>query len=203
MNIQSDATVQNSKRGKIIETALELFVNQGLQQTSMAQISKVSKVAVGTIYHHFEGKDELVQEIYIHIKKEFGVATLFSEEEKKLTYKERFGVKMKKSYAFFAKNNLYFLFDEMHNHSPLISNELKEEATKYYQESYDLINEGIETGILSSKHIHMIAPWAHNAIATLIKIKLNNEEELPEDDLNDFIEMTWNGITSLNGLSKQ
>ena len=198
MNIQSDDNAASDKRVKIIETALELFVNQGLQQTSMAQISKVSKVAVGTIYHHFESKDQLVQEIYIHIKKSFGKATLFSESERKYTFKERFWIKMKSSYEFFALHPFYFLFDEMHNHSPLISKKLREEATKYYQESYDLINEGIEKDIFSSKHIHIIGPWVYNAISTLIKIKINNEIELPEEDLKDFIIMTWIGITSLH-----
>jgi len=203
MNIQSMDKYPQDKRLQILETALKLFVSQGLQQTSMAQISKVSSIAVGTIYHHFESKDVLVQEIYLHIKKNFGQATLFSESERNLNYKERFAIKMRKTYDFFTEQTLYFLFDEMHNHSPLISKELKEKAAGYYQESNDFILEGVEKGILSAKHIHIIGPWVFNAISTLIKIHINKEAKLSDNDLIDFFEMTWNGMTSMKNTSHE
>ncbi len=37
----------------LLEASLTLFVNQGIQKTSMAQISEKSNMAVGNIYHHF------------------------------------------------------------------------------------------------------------------------------------------------------
>ncbi|MBP2619722.1 TetR/AcrR family transcriptional regulator, partial [Chryseobacterium jejuense] len=48
------------KKTQIVKAALRLFSEQGLQQTSMAQLSKESGVAVGTMYLHFKSKDELV-----------------------------------------------------------------------------------------------------------------------------------------------
>lgn len=53
-----------TKREKILETAMNLFVEKGIQSTSTASIAKASNVATGTLFHHFKTKEELVSELY-------------------------------------------------------------------------------------------------------------------------------------------
>jgi len=49
----------------IEETAYKLFLEQGYSATSMRQISEEAGVALGGIYNHFKGKDEIFQELII------------------------------------------------------------------------------------------------------------------------------------------
>ena len=58
-----------STKDKIYQSALELFASQGIQATSTAQISKKAGVASGTLFVHFKSKQELIDTIYISIKK--------------------------------------------------------------------------------------------------------------------------------------
>jgi AcrR family transcriptional regulator len=58
-----------STKDKIFQSALELFASQGIQATSTAQISKKAGVASGTLFVHFKSKQELIDTIYISIKK--------------------------------------------------------------------------------------------------------------------------------------
>ncbi len=48
------------KRQHLLETALHLFYNNGVQAVGINEIIKTSGVAKKTLYHHFSSKDELV-----------------------------------------------------------------------------------------------------------------------------------------------
>lgn len=49
---------------KIERAALELFVSQGIMETRTRQIAEAVNISEGTIYRHFEGKDELARELF-------------------------------------------------------------------------------------------------------------------------------------------
>ncbi len=47
-------------KNKIMETAIELFISQGFQATSVADIMKSAHMGLGTFYNYFESKEELL-----------------------------------------------------------------------------------------------------------------------------------------------
>jgi len=47
------------RKQEIMEAALELFSQRGFHNTTMAQIAQKAGVGVGTLYQHFQGKEEL------------------------------------------------------------------------------------------------------------------------------------------------
>ena len=51
-------------RERILEAALQLFVEQGYFNTNVPDISRQSKCSVGSIYHHFLNKEEIASELY-------------------------------------------------------------------------------------------------------------------------------------------
>ncbi|MCG2786874.1 MAG: TetR/AcrR family transcriptional regulator [Anaerolineae bacterium] len=52
-------------RAVILDAAYDLFLNQGYSATSMRQIAERAGLAVGSIYNHFAGKDEIFQALII------------------------------------------------------------------------------------------------------------------------------------------
>ena len=52
-------------RQAIEDAAYELFLEQGYSATSMRQIANQAGIALGGIYNHFAGKDEIFQELII------------------------------------------------------------------------------------------------------------------------------------------
>jgi AcrR family transcriptional regulator len=71
MPIQSNQP--KNKKQQLLDTALTLFVNQGIYVTSTASIAKTAGVANGTLFHHFPSKDALVLELYKNIKRDFAL----------------------------------------------------------------------------------------------------------------------------------
>jgi Transcriptional regulator len=61
---------EDNKEKRIFEAALKLFVERGVDNTSISLISKEAGIATGTIYLYFENKMDLVNKLYISKKKE-------------------------------------------------------------------------------------------------------------------------------------
>ena len=181
-----------------MEIAIGLFVTKGFQQTSMAHLSRSSGIATGTIYHYFKGKNELIEQTYLYVTEQFGTFISFSDDELDLPLKERFRLVWERAYTFFISHPDYFFFKDTLTYSPLISQELKEEAVKYYQVSFDIINEGITTGVFTNKNPMALARWIYNALITPAQLKLSDQMEVTDVLLNEFFEMTWKGLTSVS-----
>jgi AcrR family transcriptional regulator len=51
-------------RQRLVRAALELFTSQGYHPTTTPQIARKAGIAEGTIYRHFRGKQQLLNELY-------------------------------------------------------------------------------------------------------------------------------------------
>ena len=54
----------DATRRRLRSAALELFVEQGEAETTTRDLAKKAGIAEGTIYRHFESKDELVRDLF-------------------------------------------------------------------------------------------------------------------------------------------
>ena len=50
----------SKKKSDILKTATHLFAHKGFRQTSMAELSRLSEVAEGTIFYYFKTKENLL-----------------------------------------------------------------------------------------------------------------------------------------------
>jgi len=62
--------VVEDKKKKILESALKLFVEKGIDNTSTSLISKEAGVATGTLYLYFKTKVDLISELGTSIQEE-------------------------------------------------------------------------------------------------------------------------------------
>lgn len=184
-----------NKRNDLIETSLGLFVDQGIQKTSMALISEKSEVAVGTIYHHFKSKEELIEGVYLYVLEELGRHIQFTNEEKDLDFKARFELLWMKGYQYYTKYPKRFMFHDTYSYSPLISNQLREYARAYYQTAFDLVGEGIANKIFLDTNPILIMRWLYNSLSTIIQLQLNHEFTVTDDIISTTLEMVWQSLT--------
>ncbi|MDO8952731.1 MAG: TetR/AcrR family transcriptional regulator [Draconibacterium sp.] len=55
--------IRKQKKELIMETALELFAENGFHATSMSQIAKKAGISKGLAYNYFQSKNEILEEI--------------------------------------------------------------------------------------------------------------------------------------------
>lgn len=55
--------IRENRKAQILETALELFANEGYYPTSISKIAKKAGISKGLMYNYFTSKEQLVREI--------------------------------------------------------------------------------------------------------------------------------------------
>lgn len=55
-------------KDKVLNAALELFIDHGYHGTSIKLIVEKSGVSTGSVYHHFSNKEDIIKELYAHTK---------------------------------------------------------------------------------------------------------------------------------------
>jgi AcrR family transcriptional regulator len=78
--LEEDSVHKGEKREAILQAALELVAENGLQHTPMSQISRRSGASAGIIYHYFEGKDDLLETLYWRIKRDMMQAVAAADD---------------------------------------------------------------------------------------------------------------------------
>ena len=59
--------IRVERKKQIIQSALELFANNGYHNTSISQIAKQAKISKGLMYNYFSGKENLLQTLFYDI----------------------------------------------------------------------------------------------------------------------------------------
>lgn len=91
------------KKQLILNSALKLFVELGFHGTPTSKIAKEAGVANGTLFHHFSTKDDLIVELYLHLKSKMSHANLSESLE---------GSDFKTIFKTIYLNNIYGMLEE-------------------------------------------------------------------------------------------
>lgn len=66
----------DDKRRRILDAALGVFAERGYHGTAVPEVAQAAKVSTGTLYHYFESKELLVNEVYRDAKVRLRAALL-------------------------------------------------------------------------------------------------------------------------------
>lgn len=63
--MQARAAATEARRDEILRAALDCFTRKGVGATTMEDIRRASGASIGSIYHHFDGKEQLAGALYV------------------------------------------------------------------------------------------------------------------------------------------
>lgn len=187
MNVQS-----MSKRDKILEFTTQFIAEEGVNGSPMSQIAKKAGIAVGTFYHHFESKEEILNEIYVSIKKEFAII-LEESRLKKLDFKNEFEDVWRRVYLFFITNPIKFKFLQQIDYCPIITNEIKAQCDNYMKPIFEFYQEGINKEYIIDMDLSLIGSLTYSTIIATVDLHLNGNE-ITEKKLKQAIDYSWRAI---------
>lgn len=61
---QQNEEIRQQTRKQIIDSAFELFANEGYSKTSIAAVAQKAGISKGLIYHYFESKEAILEAIF-------------------------------------------------------------------------------------------------------------------------------------------
>lgn len=136
---------QTDKRQAILDTALLLFTERGFHGTPTSLIAKEAGVANGTLFHYFKTKEELIEALFLDIKKESG--SVLSEAAGRygscIEKLDNIGMEFAK-WGLENPRKIYFM--QQFYYSPFISKAAHEEGISNFAFLHDQIKIGIKEG---------------------------------------------------------
>lgn len=189
MNIRSNDKVQ-----KIFKATFKLIAEHGVHNTPMSAIIKKSGVATGTIYHYFESKESLINELYIALKKEL-IGNIMKDSNPQSSYKDRFFCIWTNYYNYLVGNPEILSFIEQCSSTPLIRDETKQKADAITSPLIDFFTFGVENGILKQTNISLITSLIHGSVVSIAKLHISGQLNVTEEVKLSVAEYSWNGLT--------
>ena len=170
-------------------------MNQGIQETPMSQISKESGIAIGTIYHHFKSKKEIINYIFLDINKDLGKVQMANVMETS-AYKIQFFQIWNNLFAFYAHNEQKFKFLQNIEHLPIIDEEIRQEALKIKIPLNEFYKKGIQAEILKPMNLHILSETLHGNVVSLANLYHQKTIELNKTVLLQAIIMSWESVVN-------
>lgn len=170
-----------SKKEKILQTALELFTEQGFKATTTKEIALKSGVAEGLIFYYFKDKNELLHQL----TREFSFIETISKEIKELSVLEPHQalIKIGHFYSDFLSQNKNFLFF-IWSPEMIQSKEVSKEVVELIQSLFSQISMHLARAVKKSVNEQSIQIAASMYLSTLFThfiVEVRTSENLHQD----------------------
>lgn len=181
------------KRNALVRATVQLVNNRGFHATSMSKIAKIAGVSPATIYLYFENKQDLVNKVYIEIKKTFTNYAFKNYDE---TYPVEKSFKLVwKAIADFKLNEVQeALFLSQCDSAPMIDEESRQEGLKHLQPLLNLWEQGQEEGLIKKMSPYLLYAYTIAPLSFLMTMQERKAFELNNTHLEDAYQAAWNSI---------
>ena len=184
------------RRAKFLSSALKLFVTNGVQNTSTAEIAKEAGTAAGTLFLYFPTKQDLLDQLVLKIGKEQSdhITELLKPS---LSAREMFFTIWRGTVDWFLENLDAYQYVQQVRDSGIISEAAVQESNKFFGYYYDAIQKGLEEGSLKAYPIELIGDFLYqDIVAVMNHIRRQPDSDMREDTIQQGFEIYWDGIKS-------
>ncbi|AHM63109.1 transcriptional regulator, tetr family protein [Flammeovirgaceae bacterium 311] len=182
------------KRSAVLQAMMELVTEHGFHGTAMSMVAKRAGVAAGTIYHYFDSKEEVINELYAAVMQRVGAA-LIQEDSSKGSIKDRFFRYYTNIFHYYIEHPDEFRFLEQYTNSPYTSQMAREENAKAFEPVLLFLQQGIELGVLRPLEIRMMIALVHGHVVSLARLHLSgNTSPIMGQQLEQAAQSCWDGV---------
>jgi TetR/AcrR family transcriptional regulator, repressor of fatR-cypB operon len=180
----------------VLETTLRLINQKELQATSMALLAKESGVSTGNIYHYFQSKEDIINELYkaiVYFSGQFVLQGLNKEG----SIRERFYWGWEKVVEFGQKYSQGFQFIEQYSFSPYIHEDAKKEASAggWCGPMSKLYTEAIEQQLFINMDPKLMVQLHYGSLVYALKGHQLSSFVLTKQSVRTTIQICWNSVS--------
>src|SRR5690606_12072680 len=141
--------------------------------------------------HYFEGKDELICELYAYNKNRV-VNTINAALKPGIFSKEIFFGSCTNLYRFYSQYPDVLIFFEQYINSPYNINKC---ACPFHGKFYDFFEKGIEQGLVKDLKPEILVVYTLSNLANVAKLNKFGSISFSSSDFKNVLLMLWDGIT--------
>ncbi|WP_406826400.1 TetR/AcrR family transcriptional regulator [Pedobacter sp. KACC 23697] len=176
------------KREKLLQTALELFVSQGFNDTPTSKIAKEAGVATGTLFYFFPTKDELIISLYLKLKGQAAESINAALVDVKST-KEAIKAYYQESLKWSIRNPTEFSFLAQFSNSPYLKRIGTDEISAQIAPVLQLFEEAIEEQLVVDIDVKLLYALISNQVFGVNQYLSSNK--FTKDEQHHIIEDTF------------
>mgnify|MGYP001365074475 CR=1 FL=1 len=182
-----------NKSERIFNASVQLINEHGLSETPMSMIAKKAGVSASTIYVYFESKEDMLNKLYLNIKKDMSLE-VFSNYDDSMPLKTAFEHALGKYINFVLTHKDEFLFLEQFSNSPLLNKLSRNEGLEFFEPLIHLFEKGKAQNVFKQVDTSLLHMFMFNPVMQYIKEYYGGRLELKQESLNEIVQMTWDAL---------
>lgn len=180
------------KKVVVFQATLGLIKDHGFHGTSMSMISKASETAIGTIYHYFSSKDDLIFAL-LDYTKQSGLESSFGKDDKTLSYYIRFKLLWKNFFKHMIQRPEMLSYITQFYSSPYSIR--KCEDTYCFQGEFEIFIKGAQKENYVQEIPHeIISSIFLGSLVNTAKQYEHGTLQLSDKEMDILVDIIWNGI---------
>lgn len=187
-------TLSPEKKSKYLQSALKLFIANGVKNTSTSAIAKEAGTAAGTLFIYFPTKQDLIHELVLEIARDQSV---FIKDllTPSLSAKDTFRTIWMGSIQWFLDHMDSYHYIRQVRDSGVIAKEVVRESEQYLDYYYEAIQKGLEENAIKSYPVELIGTYLYQGIVTVMNLVSPGTDPIQQRIyIEDGFDIFWNGI---------
>lgn len=172
---------------------MRLLTERGVQATPMSAIAKAANTGMGTIYNYFATKEELINAIYLYIKRsEIHLVAKALESDSSL--KSRFFSFYTAFISFYFKYPESFAFMDQFHSSPIITQSTRDAGQADFMPVISLIQQGQQDGIIKNMDLDALLHFLAGTITTYVRWVKGSGKDNDQALVDQQLRLVWDAI---------
>ncbi|TXF75140.1 TetR/AcrR family transcriptional regulator [Chryseobacterium sp.] len=181
------------KKTALLNATLTLVSNHGFHNAPMSKIAGLAGVAPATIYLYFENKQNLVNELYLEVKKSFSNCA-FEGYNSELSVKDGFEIIWFNIANYKLSQIKEANFLSQCDNSPMVGEEIRVEGLKHLQPLLDLWKKGKDEGIIKPLSDYVLYAFSIYPLSFLLEMQERSAYTLSEESKAQTFRAAWDAI---------
>jgi len=183
----------SDKRDAILKATLSLVSENGFHGTPMSRIAKEAGVSAGIIYHYFDNKEDLIDELYKKLKIDLAQAMMdgYSED---LPLHERFCRIWRNTIRYYLVHPQETAFMEQYANSPYVKPEIEAASLEYFKPILDFMEYARQQGVVKNMSDEMMAAFTLETAIVLAKKHTSGRLMMDEAAIELAVDVSWDAI---------
>ena len=177
----------------ILSATLELISQNGFHGTPMSSIAERAGVGAGTIYRYFKNKEDLINELFLHLKSDMSKVMLegFSPS---LSPKQVFRKVWLNTFQYCVQNPAEMMFLEQYHNSPFLTPESEAAMLEILNPLVEYFKASVVSGVLKDMSFQMMSVFVYDITVSYAKKHINGLMEMDEKTLELAVQASWDAV---------
>jgi len=183
-------------RRTILEAALRLFDEHGFRDTSMSALAKEAGVGAGTIYRHFEHKEDLVESLYEAARDEAHRSVLTMGFDEGAPVRDRLYTTWRAVILNYIDCPRLYRFILKYESSAYLRAKRRAQTEDLRTPFRQIYEDGVAQGLFAPLPESVYASFFTGALSHLVQEHLNDGLALDDEMIDRTFEMLWAAYTN-------